>query len=58
MQTPPTKNPIRHRSIEAWFGLNKITPEDYIRQFVPDNWNDVNDKEHALQGESTTKGKW
>ncbi|PVH94781.1 hypothetical protein DM02DRAFT_180913 [Periconia macrospinosa] len=52
---PSTKNHIRDRSIEAWFGLAKITPEDFIRRFLPDKWSDVNEKEHALQRENAAK---
>lgn len=46
---PETKNHIRDRSIEAWFGRTKITPEDFIRQFLPKEWNDVNEKWHDIQ---------
>ncbi|KAF2679925.1 hypothetical protein K458DRAFT_313331, partial [Lentithecium fluviatile CBS 122367] len=46
---PETKNHIRDRSIEAWFGKTKITPEDFIRQFLPKQWNDVNEKWHDIQ---------
>jgi hypothetical protein len=44
-----TKNYIRDRSIEAWFGKTKITPEDFIRQFLPKEWEDVNEKWHDIQ---------
>ncbi|PSN65317.1 hypothetical protein BS50DRAFT_497039 [Corynespora cassiicola Philippines] len=44
-----TKNHIRDRSIEAWFGKTKITPEDFIRQFLPKEWNDVDEKAHDIQ---------
>lgn len=46
---PQTKNHIRDRSIEAWFGKTKITPDDFIRQFLPKEWNDVNEKWHDIQ---------
>lgn len=52
---PETKNHIRDRSIEAWFGRTKITPEDFIRQFLPDKWNDVNEKWHDVQRDHATK---
>lgn len=52
---PETKNHIRDRSIEAWFGKNKITPEDFIRQFVPNDWNDVNEKWHGVQRDHAYK---
>ncbi|KAF2800299.1 hypothetical protein K505DRAFT_320598 [Melanomma pulvis-pyrius CBS 109.77] len=48
-EQPQTKNYIRDRSIEAWFGKAKITPEDFIRQFLPREWNDVNEKWHGIQ---------
>ncbi|KAF2465318.1 uncharacterized protein BDR25DRAFT_306758 [Lindgomyces ingoldianus] len=48
-KTPSTKNHIRDRSIEAWFGTTKITPEDFVRQFLPKEWNDVNEKWHSIQ---------
>lgn len=48
-EAPRTKNHIRDRSIEAWFGRTKITPEDFIRQFLPKEWNDVNEKWHDIQ---------
>jgi len=46
---PETKNYIRNRSIEAWFGKAKMTPEDFISQFLPREWNDVNEKRHDVQ---------
>ncbi|KAF2186539.1 hypothetical protein K469DRAFT_706529 [Zopfia rhizophila CBS 207.26] len=46
---PKTKNYIRDRSIEAWFGEAKIEPEDFVRQFLPKEWNDVNEKWHSVQ---------
>ncbi|KAF2002112.1 hypothetical protein P154DRAFT_544690 [Amniculicola lignicola CBS 123094] len=52
---PQTKNYIRDRSIEAWFGKSKITPEDFIRQFLPREWNDVNEKWHGIQREYAHK---
>lgn len=44
-----TKNYIRDRSIEAWFDSSKITPDDFIRQFLPKEWVDVNEKWHDIQ---------
>ncbi|KAF2638787.1 hypothetical protein P280DRAFT_470833 [Massarina eburnea CBS 473.64] len=52
---PGTKNHIRDRSIEAWFGRTKITSEDFIRQFIPDKWNDVNQKWHDIQRDYATQ---
>ncbi|KAF1955002.1 hypothetical protein CC80DRAFT_389861, partial [Byssothecium circinans] len=54
-EAPETKNHIRDRSIEAWFGQSKIMPEDFIRQFIPDKWNDVNEKWHDIQRDYATK---
>lgn len=48
-ELPTTKNYIRDRSIEAWFGESKITPEEFIAQFLPKEWNDVNEKWHDIQ---------
>ncbi|CAI6334882.1 unnamed protein product [Periconia digitata] len=53
--TLETKNHIRDRSIEAWFGRTKITPEDFIRQFLPDKWNDVNEKWHDVQRDHASR---
>ncbi|KAF2119580.1 hypothetical protein BDV96DRAFT_596287 [Lophiotrema nucula] len=44
-----TSNYIRDRSIESWFGKSKMTPEDFIRQFLPKEWNDINEKWHGVQ---------
>jgi len=52
---PTTKNYIRDRSIEAWFGKTKITPEDFIAQFLPKEWNDVNEKWHDIQRSHASK---
>jgi hypothetical protein len=52
---PTTKNYIRDRSIEAWFGKTKITPEDFIAQFLPKEWNDVNEKWHDIQRDHAFK---
>jgi hypothetical protein len=46
---PETKNYIRDRSIDAWLVKSKIMPEDFIRQFIPNDWTDVNEKWHGLQ---------
>jgi hypothetical protein len=48
-EAPGTKNYIRDRSIEAWFDRTKITPDDFIRQFMPVKWNDVSEKWHGIQ---------
>jgi hypothetical protein len=48
-ELPTTKNYIRDRSIDAWFGESKITPEEFIAQFLPKEWNDVNEKWHDIQ---------
>jgi hypothetical protein len=53
--SPQTKNYIRDKSIEAWFGETKITPEDFIRQFLPKEWNDVNEKWHDIQRNHATR---
>lgn len=50
-----TKNHIRDRSIEAWFGKTKITYDDFIRQFLPKEWNDVNEKWHDIQRDYASK---
>ncbi|KAF2261400.1 hypothetical protein CC78DRAFT_357034 [Lojkania enalia] len=52
---PQTKNHIRDRSIEAWFGKSKITSEDFISQFLPKEWNDVNEKWHGIQRDNAFK---
>lgn len=52
---PETKNHIRDRSIEAWFGKTKITPDDFIRQFLPKEWEDVNEKWHDIQRDHACK---
>jgi hypothetical protein len=51
----PQMNYIRDRSIEAWFGKTKITPDDFIRQFLPKEWTDVNEKWHDMQRENALK---
>jgi hypothetical protein len=48
-ESPETKNYIRDKSLEAWFGDAKITPEEFIRQFSPKAWHDVNEKCHSIQ---------
>ena len=48
-EAPETKNHIRDRSIEAWLGKANMGPEDFIRQFLPREWNDVNEKWHEIQ---------
>ncbi|KAF2711905.1 hypothetical protein K504DRAFT_465638 [Pleomassaria siparia CBS 279.74] len=52
---PSTKNYIRDRSIEAWFGASKIAPEDFISQFDPKEWADVNEKWHDIQRDYACK---
>jgi hypothetical protein len=47
--TPATKNYIRDKSLAAWFGDCKTNPEDFVRQFLPREWNDVNEKWHSVQ---------
>jgi hypothetical protein len=44
-----TKNHIRDRSINAWFSETNVDPDDFLRQFVPKEWKDVNEKCHKLQ---------
>ncbi|KAF2872879.1 hypothetical protein BDV95DRAFT_490971 [Massariosphaeria phaeospora] len=50
-----TKNHIRDRLINAWFGTTKISPEDYMRHFLPKEWNDVNEKLHTMQRDYASK---
>ncbi|KAF2014030.1 hypothetical protein BU24DRAFT_425034 [Aaosphaeria arxii CBS 175.79] len=52
---PNTKNYIRDRSIETWFGKNKADPEDFIRQFLAKEWEDVNEKWHNIQRDHAQK---
>jgi hypothetical protein len=51
-QAPKTKNHIRDRSIEAWFGKTKVTLEDFMSQ---KDWYDVNQKCHAIQRDYVRK---
>lgn len=53
--SPQTKNYIRDKSIEAWFGEAKIAPDEFIRQFLPKEWNDVNEKWHDIQRNHATQ---
>lgn len=52
---PETKNHIRDRSIDAWFCESKITPDEFIREFLPKDWEDVNGKWHDLQRDYACK---
>ncbi|KAF2729309.1 hypothetical protein EJ04DRAFT_516036, partial [Polyplosphaeria fusca] len=46
-----TKNYIRDVAIEAFFGGTKISSDDFLRQFLPKEWADVNEKYHNIQRE-------
>ncbi|KAF2653467.1 hypothetical protein K491DRAFT_602767, partial [Lophiostoma macrostomum CBS 122681] len=44
-----TKNYIRDLSIQSWLGETNISPDAFLRQFMPKNWKDVNEKWHKIQ---------
>jgi hypothetical protein len=52
---PQTKNHIRDKAIQAWFGESKVAPERFIEQVLPKEWSDVNEKWHNLQRSHATQ---
>jgi hypothetical protein len=54
-EAPETKNYIRDRSLKAWIGKTRTTPEEFMRQFMPNEWKDVNEKWHSLQRDHAHK---